>query len=398
MKKLVVALVMGGMLLAFGFAGGQRPALAAEEKILKFGILSYLTGPAAPWGIPNYRSISLGAFKVNDQGGFRVGTTTYKWEPVVYDTKYIPAEAVKAANKAIYSDKVSFIAVGGGANAIACVPLLKEVNMLSLNFAGGGKGLTNPNNPLVFRYNPAIEIMYACVLPYMVQKHGIKNYAVINPDDETGRSGLEASQLLAGIYNIRIITTEFFQRGTKEFSPLLTRVMAKNPDMIDTSYTDPTSSALILKQARELGYKGVVVLAWGPDPREVLRLAGKSAEGGYMVVAGPDVPQTPAQKDLYDRFVKNYPAKDWEPNIWPHTEMIPCLTKAIVETKSFDPNKLAAHLEKMTWDSPMGTLWFGGAKVFGIKRQLMIPITLMQARGGKAIIAETMPVPTGILD
>jgi branched-chain amino acid transport system substrate-binding protein len=396
MKRLIVALTMGAILLAYGVVG-PKSALA-DEKVLKYGILSYLTGPAAPWGIPNYRSISLGAWKVNDQGGFKVGATTYKWEPVVYDTKYVPAEAVKAANKAIYSDKVSFISIGGGACAIACVPLLKEANMLSLNFAGGGKGLTNPNNSFVFRYNPSIEIMYASILPYLIKQHGIKNYATINPDDETGRSGLEASQLLAGLNNLKIITTEFFERGTKEFSPLLTRVISKNPDMIETSYTDPTSSALILKQARELGYKGVVLLAWGPDPREVLNLAGKNAEGGYMAVAGPAEPQTPAQKDVYDRFVKKFPAKDWEPNIWPHTELIPCLTKAIVETQSFDPNKLAAHLEKMTWDSPMGTLWFGGSKVFGVKRQLMIPLTVMQARGGKAALVGTMPVPTGILD
>lgn len=40
-------------------------------------------------------------------GGFQVGKTKYKWEPIGYDHKYIPAEAVKVANKAIYCDKVS---------------------------------------------------------------------------------------------------------------------------------------------------------------------------------------------------------------------------------------------------------------------------------------------------
>jgi hypothetical protein len=36
-----------------------------------------------------------------------VGKTKYKWEPIGYDHEYIPAEAVKVANKAIYCDKVS---------------------------------------------------------------------------------------------------------------------------------------------------------------------------------------------------------------------------------------------------------------------------------------------------
>ena len=72
MKKLIVVLAIGAMFLATGFGGGQSAALAASGKTLNFGIISYLTGPASPWGIPNYRSISMGAWKVNDQGGFKV--------------------------------------------------------------------------------------------------------------------------------------------------------------------------------------------------------------------------------------------------------------------------------------------------------------------------------------
>ena len=398
MKKLIIVLAIGAMFLATGFGGGQSAALAASVKTLNFGIISYLTGPAAPWGIPNYRSISLGAWKVNDQGGFKVKGKTYNWKPFVYDSKYIPAEAVKALNKALYGDKVKFVAIGGGANVIACLPLLKENNMLSLDFAGGGKALTNPDNPLVFRYNPGIAGMYVGALNMLVKREGIKTMATVNPDDATGRSGLEAAKFGARICNVEIIVTDFFERGSKEFSPMLTRVIAKKPDLIETSYTDPTSSALICKQARELGFKGTILLSWGPDPKQVLKIAGPHAEGAYMAVAGPMEPQTPAQKDLYDRFVKKWSAKEWDHNIWPHTELVPCLTKAIVETQSFDPVKLAKHLENMTWDSPLGELSFGYSKLFGIKRQLIYPLTFYQYQNNKPVFMGTMPAPAGIFD
>jgi len=398
MKRFILAVVFGSLLLAIGFWEVQNPAMAADLKILKLGNISFLSGPAAPWGIPIARALSMGISKINDPGGFKVGNTTYKWEQIDYDSKYIPAEAVKAANKAIYGDKVNYITMGGGALVVACTPLLKENNMLLMHYAGGGKAVSNPSLPLFFRYNPAIEGMYLAFLPFLMKREGIKTMAVINPDDETGRSGVDAARLGAEVNNIKIVAEEYFQRGIKEFSPLLTRVIAKNPDLIETSYTDPGSSALICKQARELGYKGTVLLSWGPDPKQVLTIGGPHAEKVYMAVPGPPEPETPAQKEFYNRFLKKWPASDWDVIYWLHPELVPCLTKAIVETQSFDPFKLANHLENMTWDSPMGALSFGGAKLFGIKRQLIYPLSVLQVQKGKAVYLGTPPVPKGILD
>jgi branched-chain amino acid transport system substrate-binding protein len=398
MKKTVTVLLIGVLsLVAFGTAG-PTPAWAQEAKMVKFGIIIALSGPAATWGIPNFRSMQMGAWAINEKGGFKVGQTTYKWDPIGYDHRYVPAEAVKAANKAIYSDKVSFMCIHGGANVIGCLPLLKENNMLSLNNAGGGKAMTNPNNPLVFRHDPSIDCMYASVLPFLMQREKINTMAVTNPDDETGRSGLDAARRGAGLSNLKIVSEEFFERGTKEFTPLLTRLLAKNPDLIDTSYTDPTSATLMCKQARELGYKKVFLLSWGPDPNQVLKIAGAHSEKAYMNTAGPIEPQTPAQKEAYGRFLAKWPASEWDMNYWAHVDLFTCITKAIVETQTFDSIKLASHLENMTWDSPIGKFSFGGVKIFGIKRQLLYPITVYQMQGGKPVFMATLPVPPGVVD
>ena len=396
MKKLILVFAIGFVLLATGFGGGQSSAIAAKE--IKIGIIAAISGPAAPWGIPNTRGIRLGAEEVNEKGGFKVKGKEYKWKLIEYDHKYIPAEAVKAANKAIYSDKVKYLAIMGGSPTLACIPLMKENKILSLNFAGGGKSVTNPDNPLVFRHNPSIHAMYASIYPYLMKNEGVKTAACINPDDATGISGYEASKMMADASNLKIIVKEYFERGLKDFTAMLTRVLAKKPDMIETSYTDPTSSALICKQARELGYKGVILLAWGPDPKQILKIAGPHAEKAYMVVAGPLEPKTPYQKKIYERFVAKWGAGEWDQNVWAQYGLIPCYTKAIVETQSFEPKVLAKHLETMTWEGPMGKLYFGGAKLFGIKRQEMYPVTLYQYQNDKPVYLGTPPIPPGILD
>lgn len=87
-------------------AGLTNTVMAAEK--IRLGVLCALSGPAAPWGIPNSRGITLDAEIINKNGGFKVGGKTYELEVLVYDHKYIPAESAKAANKAIFADKCNF--------------------------------------------------------------------------------------------------------------------------------------------------------------------------------------------------------------------------------------------------------------------------------------------------
>ncbi len=130
----------------------------------------------------------------------------------------------------------------------------------------------------------------------------------------------------------------------------------------------------------------------------VLKIAGPHAEKAYMVVGGPLEPKTPYQKQIYERFVAKWGAGEWDQNVWSQYDMIPSLTKAIVGTQSFDPYILAKRLETMTWEGATGRAYFGGSKLFGIKRQAMFPVTLYQYQNDKPVYLQDLPIPPGILD
>jgi branched-chain amino acid transport system substrate-binding protein len=280
---------------------------------------------------------------------------------------------------------------------LACIPLLKQNNMLSLNNAAGGKAITNPDNPLVFRFNPAIEAAYASALPYIQKQDGIKTVACINPDDETGKGNLEAAKYVLDKLKLNIITSEFFERGIKDFTPILTKIIAKNPDLIETGMSDPTSQALMLKQARELGYKGKMFLIWGPDPVQVLKVAGPLAEGAYLGATLAD-PINEKQKAIYARFLKKYPARDWNANYYTHNALFACLTKAIEKCQSFDSVTIAKTLEGMEWEDALGPVSFGGKKLFGIKRQMLQHVNMLKVVNGKVVWLTSATAPPGILD
>ena len=390
--------ICGVFILAalISLAGLHSPVWAAEK--VRLGILCALSGPAAPWGIPNSRGITLDAEIINKKGGFKVAGKTYELEVLVYDHKYVPAESAKAANKAIFADKCNFLAIQGGAPTMAAVPLMNENNILSLNFAGGADTLIKKENPLLFIYNPSIEIMYASVFPFLKKKENIKTLIIVNPNDTSGKSGTAASKAAAAREGLKVISEEFFERGTKDLTSLLTRIIAKKPDLIDTSYTDPTTSALICKQARELGFKGAVLLAWGPAPAQVKKIAGSHAEKAYMVVAGPLDPRTDSQKKIHKAFMDKWGEKEWDSNVWPQYGLASSLVKGIEEAQSLDPQKIAAALEKVTWDTPVGVLRYGGSKLFGAKRHLLYPITLYQFQQGEAVFLGTLEVKEGVMD
>src|SRR3546814_14341480 len=71
-------------------------------------------------------------FRSNAQVGLKVGGKSYKIELVAYDDKYQASEAVTAANRLIFEDKVKFI-MGpmGGATALAIGPTVEKHGVLT---------------------------------------------------------------------------------------------------------------------------------------------------------------------------------------------------------------------------------------------------------------------------
>lgn len=393
LKTMFLLLIAAFLLIA---AGPQ--AQAAEPVKVDFVTLQALSGPAAPWGIPLLRGLELAAEEINSGGGFIVNGKTYEWNLKAYDHKYVPAEAVKAANMAIYSDRAKFMSIMGGSTTLACLSLLKENNILALNFDTGGKQVTNPDNPLIFRYNASVESMYLSVLPYLVEKEGIRTMISINPDDQAGQQGLESAKLGADRVNIKIIASEFVERGSKDYSSVLTRIIAKKPDMIETGQLDPTGSALMLKQARELGYKGVIMLSWGADTEQVMKIAGPYVEKAYMNLSGPIKPENDYQKRVYDAYSQKWGEKNWNNVTWVSYGLLPAVTKAIVTAQSFEPEAIAKELERIEWETPTGKLSFGGSKLFGIKRMLLYRTALYQFRNRIPTFMGNLEVPPNALD
>src|SRR5947207_13320408 len=127
---------------------------AGAADVIKFGVSTPLSGPAAPWGIPHKNATELIFDEINAQGGLEVGGKKYKLEVVAYDHKYVIAEGVATVNRLIAKDGVKYISVLGGSVVKAIEETVNESRVLNLPLAYAD-GLVSPRNPYTFHSFPS---------------------------------------------------------------------------------------------------------------------------------------------------------------------------------------------------------------------------------------------------
>src|SRR5213075_2369394 len=88
-----------------------------------------------------------------------------------------------------------------------------------------------------------------------------------------------------------------------DFKSILTKIKAKNPDVIFHGGMDATGGPM-LKQARELGIKATFAFGDGACTDEMGKLAGAAAEG--MVCSQAGLPREAASQDFVGAFTGKF--------------------------------------------------------------------------------------------
>src|SRR2546426_6428477 len=236
------------LIAAVLMAVGTGRALAAD--VIKFGVSTPLSGPAAPWGIPHKQATELIFDEINAQGGLEVGGKKYTLEVVAYDHKYVIAEGVATVNRLIAKDEVKYLSILGGAVAKANEEAVNEAGVLVLPLAYA-EGLVSPKNPLTFHSFPSPPETTTCWKWIKEHHPQIKRVATISPNDDTGWWSIKVETTFVEKLGYQIAGKEFFERSMTDFNPVLLRILAQKPDIISVLASPAGSVGLIIKQARD---------------------------------------------------------------------------------------------------------------------------------------------------
>lgn len=268
MKKVLFAILLA-LLLAFS------AAFAGAQETIRIGANLEMTGAVAAYGQMIWEGINLVKEIVGDE------VLGKKVELILVDNKSDKVESANAATRLIDKEKVVAMigpAISGSMLAVGPICEEKQVPVIS---ATATNPLVTQEKKFVFR---------ACFLdPY--QAAAAAQFAIEDLKASTAAILSDVAQdycvALGNFFKEEftkrggtIVSEQYCKTGDQDFSAQLTTIMNSNPDIlyVPNYYTE---IALICRQARDLGFEGIILSADGADAPELFSIGGDAVEGIY---------------------------------------------------------------------------------------------------------------------
>lgn len=220
-----------------------------DADTIKIGLYAPMTGPIAFLG----EGFQYGAtMAIEDLGGEIEGIPL---ELVVVDNKCNPTDAVNAVRQLIEVEEVDAILGGGCSSAtVAAQPVIAEggtpaVSATSTNpsiYDGMGVG----GNIWQFRINPDDLIMANAFSSQIAE--AAQRISLVAENTDFGRGAMNAYRPLLEGLGVEIVTEDYFDLGTADYRPALTRMRASRPEALLVVMTE-RDGATFMRQLREVG-------------------------------------------------------------------------------------------------------------------------------------------------
>jgi branched-chain amino acid transport system substrate-binding protein len=266
--------------LAAGAAAICMSALAQAPATVTVGFTGPLTGSASSWGIGMSEGIKM-AFA--DAGTVTIAGKPYRFVLDALDDAYNTQTAVANAQRLIQEKHVKFAATMGGAIGVVTEPVMSAAKVLQFHL-GAADAFIGKDKPLSLRSHMSSLDAFYVYWPWLAKKYPqVKTVAAFQPNDDTGRQSKEHEQAAIAKTRLKIVDYELVPRDTTDFYPILTKVLAQKPDAISV-YTPPGQQPIVAKQARELGFKGLILLP-SMETKSVVAAMGPQADGILNTVA-----------------------------------------------------------------------------------------------------------------
>ncbi len=326
--------------LAVGLGPWAAPAAAGEP--LNIGASISTTGTYSKPGKYNQEGYLLWEKHVNERGGL-LGRPV---KMVIYDDKSDPATSIKLYEKLITEDKVEMV-IGPYSSPItqAASVVSEKHKMLMVASLAATTSIWERGFKYLFMTISPAEVYLEGVLDIAAQK-GLKTIAIINEDTLFSKAAAAGAAKIAEQRGLKVIFRDAYPKGSTEFSALLSKIKALNPDvLLGGTYFD--DAVAITRQMKELDVNpkmyGVTV---GGDLPEFYDLLKKTAEYVYGSTQWEPSLPFPGIKEFVEAYKKMWGREPSYHSAAGYNGGL-VLEKAIREAGSLDRDKLRDVLLKM---------------------------------------------------
>jgi branched-chain amino acid transport system substrate-binding protein len=286
------------------------------DKEIKVGILGSLTGPAAIFGTGNLAGGTIAFEEINAAGG--VNGRKIEW--ISLDDESSPPKAIAAYKRLVDQEKV-FAVFGPAASAVgqALVPTLNASTTPTFVSIFSTPAVTEPPIPMLFRTGVMNDRQQgSAIADYVIDSLGAKKIALVSQSDEYGKRGGEAVVARLADRKIAPVGNEVFNISDTDFTAQISRTIQAAPDVLIV-YGYPNPSAIITRQAKQLGLKAKIMGANSAGSRKYPEIVGEAAAGTQNILSLKVLPEgdDPAAVKFRTSFEKRFPdlARQGRPDI-----------------------------------------------------------------------------------
>ena len=303
MKKEKMAVILGvlflvGLFFTFSVWGAD---------VVKIGFSGPLSGGQAQYGKNVLDGMNMAAEEINAKGGITVAGKKYKIEVVGLDDQYKPDLTAQNARRMSSLDNVRVIMNPTAGGSFAMMNFNEKEGFLILS-GTTDPGVVNKGNKLVVR-TPSDTRLYVTNFLDKAVELGVKKMAALPGVNEYSKTWMELFKeewaKRKGV--ITDVSPADYSKET-DFYTHLTKLIAGKPDCI--LLIGPSEPCgLIVKQSRELGYKGKFVMAEQSKMDEMLKVTTMDKMEGVIGATPFSLRPFKDSQTFISLFKKRFPEK-----------------------------------------------------------------------------------------
>ena len=291
---------------ACSLATQDTTAKVDQRPYITIGALIGLSGDAAAYGVSQKKGIELAVKEVNDSnyiGGNR------ELRLVVVDGGSSGDSAAVAISQMINDHGVAAI-IGPtlSSQAFKADPIAQKNSIPVVAVSNTVPGITEMGD-YIFRCSlPESTVIGGTIKAAASQLRIVKAAYLWGRDDDYTRAGYQAFRDAVEKNGLGVVADETFARGDTDFKAQLERITASGPDAILVSALAREASPII-RQARALGYSGLIIGGNGFNSPDLITQAGSAAEGVMAGTAWNIGNTNPRNLSFISAFQKAYGVK-----------------------------------------------------------------------------------------
>ncbi|MEY8690177.1 MAG: branched-chain amino acid ABC transporter substrate-binding protein [Leptothrix sp. (in: b-proteobacteria)] len=318
-------------------APAAASAAAATSSVIKIGHVGPTSGAIAHLGKDNENGARMAVDELNAKG-VEIGGKKVTFELLAEDDGADPKQGTAAAQKLVDSKVVGVIGHLNSGTTIPASKIYSDAGIPQVSPSATNPKYTRQGFKTAFRVVADDVHLGGTLGRYAVTELKGKSIAVI--DDRTAYGQGVADEFEKGVQSAggKTVGREFTNDKATDFTPILTSLKGKKPDVIFFGGMDAVAGPLI-RQAKQLGIKAKFVGGDGICTGELPKLAGGAMADNQVYCAeagGVEGEQKASMDDFKARFKTkfNTDVQIYAPYVY---DSVNVMVDAMVRAGSSDP-------------------------------------------------------------